>query len=385
MNFELLDSAKKLHNFIYLNFWDGLKIIGPDPGLKFDLRLFRFVKSYFPFLSQNSRYFFLQAQGYWIRANWDLFKLTSESLYKDIAIACSNTVIEYQRPDGSWEYPLKEWKDYVSTVEGCWAALGLLRSYRESGDKKYLDAAIHWYSFVFEQIGFEPYLDSLAVNYFAFSPEKRKVPNNATLALWLFSELYDITGDKKFNTYIDKLVRFLEITQKTDGELVYEVGKEHYLCYQYNSFEFVDLLNAYNLNKNVTLRQILVRLAEFISSGVTKKGSVKYSCNQELPEFILFSSAAGSALFSASKQGLGDYCKESCLVYGYILKNQRTDGSFYFSRRDMMYYKTPVSWGFLTDKTRYPRQLCYLLQHILTPLGYNSSTVSKEIGFGIHE
>jgi hypothetical protein len=373
LNSELLYSAKKLHNFIYLNFWDGAKVTGSDPGLMFNLRLFRFVKSYFPYLSRNSKYFFLQAQGYWIRANWDLFKLTSEPSYKDIAIACSNAVLAYQRPDGYWEYPLKEWKDYVSTVEGCWAALGLLKSYRETADKKYLDAAIQWYNFVVEKIGFEPYLDSLAVNYFAFSPEKRKVPNNATLILWLFSELYDVTADKRFTAYTDKLIRFLEITQKPDGELIYEVGKEHYLCYQYNSFEFIDLMNTYNLTNNPTLRQILIHLSKFISSGVTKKGSVKYSCNQELPEFILFSTAAGAALLSASKQGLGDYCTESSLIYDYILKNQRPDGSFYFSRRDMVYYKTPISWGFLTDKTRYPRQLCYILQHILNPLNCDNS------------
>jgi hypothetical protein len=368
-----LDSAKKLHTFIRLNFWDGKRVTGPDPGLMFNLRLFRFAKSYFPYLSHNSKYFFLQAQGYWIRANWDLFKLTSEASYKNIAIACSNTVLEYQRPDGSWEYPLKEWKNYVSTVEGCWAALGLLKSYRETVDKKFLDGAIQWYNFVVDKIGFEPYLDSLSVNYFAFCPEKRKVPNNATLVLWLFSELYDITDDKKFNVYSDKLIRFLEINQKADGELVYEVGKEHYLCYQYNSFEFLDLINAYNLTNNPLLRQILIRLSEFISSGVTKKGSVKYSCNQELPEFILFSAATGAALLSATKQGLGDYYKESNLIYDYILKNQRPDGSFYFSRRDMMYYKTPISWGFLTDQNRYPRQLCYILQHMLTPLNYDNS------------
>lgn len=365
MDCNLLDSATKLYDFILENFWEGNKLVGPDPGLMVDLRILRFIKSYIPPLRRVDRYYFLQAQGYWIRDNWDLFGLTGKSSYKEVAIACSDQVIRNQRADGSWEYPLREWSRYVPTVEGTWASLGLLESYQHTRDEKYLETALKWYTFLVKKTGFQVYKDSWTVNYFAFSSRDVKVPNNTTLVLWFFAELYRTTSDRKFLAFDDKLIPFLEYCQKPNGELVYEVKREHYLCYHYNAFEFIDLANYYNLTHSLRVKAILEKLARFLASGVTEKGSVKYECSKTFPEHILFSSVVGAALVYASTIGFDKYKKHILLIYRYLLENQRYDGSFFYSRRDAVYLKTPIQWGFLSDKNLYPGMLSYLLNHFL--------------------
>jgi rhamnogalacturonyl hydrolase YesR len=321
----------------------------------------------------------LQAQGYWIKDNWELFGLTQKNSYRDVALECSNNVARTQRADGSWEYPLKEWRKYVSTVEGTWASLGLLTSYKNTKNQTYLESAIKWYDFLVEKTGFQSYLDSLVINYFAFSSKRNKVPNNATLVLWFFAELYKVTGDPKFMLHTDGLIRFLELCQKPDGELIYEVGNDHYLCYHYNSFEFIDLLNFYNLTGNARIKAILIRLAKFIASGITEKGSVKYSCSQTFPELIWFSGPAGAALVSATNLQLGDYQNQVDRVYNYLMENQQPTGTFFYSTRDMVYLRNPVNWGFLKDRTSYPRQLTYILQHLLIGIQFlQEATVNNQ-------
>jgi hypothetical protein len=355
---------------MFENFWDGHRILGPDPGLMFNLRVLRFVKSYVPSMSRVDKNYFLQAQGYWIKDNWDLFKLSGKSIHKEVAIACSNYVVESQKSDGSWEYPLKEWQSYVSTVDGTWASLGLLASYQQTKDQTYLTAALKWYDFLINKTRFQKYKDSLFVNYFAFSSKGLKVPNNTTLVIWFFAELFKITGDRKFVTLNYKLIRFLELCQKPDGELIYQVGRDHYLCYQYNSFEFLDLFNCYNINGNTRIKNIMGKLAKFIASGVTENGAVKYACSQTFPEITYLSGATGAALVCASNIGFGDYQRHIERLYRYLIENQKSNGSFFYSRHDMAYVKKPIQWGFLTDRTAYPRQLSYIIQHLLIGVKY---------------
>ena len=164
----------------------------------FNLRVFRFVKSYIPALRQSEKVLFLQAQGYWIKSCWTLYSLTNEPNYKSVALSCSNYVVEQQRADGSWQYPLKEWQNYVSTVEGTWASLGLLESYENTKDSTYLNAAIRWYDFLIKITGFQAFEDSIVVNYFAFSQKGVKVPNNTTLVLYFMARLFEVTKDPKY-------------------------------------------------------------------------------------------------------------------------------------------------------------------------------------------
>lgn len=58
MEGNLLDSAIKLYDFIFRNFWNGQDIVGPDPGLMLNLRVLRFMKSYIPSLRRINQYYF---------------------------------------------------------------------------------------------------------------------------------------------------------------------------------------------------------------------------------------------------------------------------------------------------------------------------------------
>ena len=53
MDSRMLDSAVKLHRFLFENFWDGHRILGPDAGLMLNLRVLRFIKGYIPSISRS--------------------------------------------------------------------------------------------------------------------------------------------------------------------------------------------------------------------------------------------------------------------------------------------------------------------------------------------
>lgn len=360
------EPSLKLYNFLLKSYWNGSYISGPDPGLMLNLRLTRFIKSYFPALNyKNNNHIFQQIQGYWIKNNWALYRLTNDSRYKEIAIACSDFVVASQRNDGSWQYPLNEWKSRVSTVEGTWASLGLLETYFYTQNPVYLKSALKWCQFLVSKTGFQRYKTSLTINYFNI-PTARKVPNNTTLALFFFAELFKTTQDVSFLKYNDALISFLELCQEPDGELIYEVDKPHYLCYHYNSFEFMDLYYANQILKSDRINAILSKLAKYIASGVLSNGSVKYDCTQVYPEEIMFSAITGAALIKATKSNYGNFQKHIEHIFSYLLKNQRSDGSFILTLHDMPYIKKPLNWGVLSDKTMYPGPMCFILSSMLT-------------------
>ena len=80
-----LDSAQKLYDFLHKEFWNGEAFIGPDIGIRFNFRFWRFIKSYLAFIPWTDNLVYMQAQGYWILANWALYDLTKDEQYKDIA------------------------------------------------------------------------------------------------------------------------------------------------------------------------------------------------------------------------------------------------------------------------------------------------------------
>lgn len=372
MKNKYLFSALRLYNYLVKNFWNGHAIVGPDIGLTFELRFTRFIKSYLHFLNWHDYHYFLQAQGYWIKCNWDLFEITGESNYRKVAIACSKYVINKQKEDGSWEYPLKAWKKYASTVEGTWASLGLLETFKHTKEMTYLKGPLKWYDFLINRIGFQTYKDSLAINY--FDVPKYRVPNNTTLVLWLFRELHEITKDPAFSKFNEKMIRFIQLCQNSNGELRYTVEKEHYLCYHYNAFEFLDLYHYHELIDDERIRIILKKLAKFVSKGLTEIGSTKYDCFQTFPEVIFYSGVAGAALTSAASMDLEGYEKHIKCAYDFLLENQRPNGSFIYCRHDMPYVRKPISHGFLTDKRSYLRPLSYILQALLVKAKSETST-----------
>src|SRR5262249_408586 len=60
-----LEAALRLHRHLEDRHLTGDRLAGPDQGVRWNIRVWRFWKSYFPALAPRERHFFLQGQGYW--------------------------------------------------------------------------------------------------------------------------------------------------------------------------------------------------------------------------------------------------------------------------------------------------------------------------------
>lgn len=354
---KYLDAALKLHNHVTKKHWNDKAVVGPDPIGKIHWRVTRFVRSYLSWLPGDDRYIYLQGQAYWIKANIALFELTRDIRYLNFVEQCAGYMVESQPEDGAWRHPpIRGRKGFISTVEGVWASLGLVAAYKQLGKQAYLDAAIKWYDFQIAGIGFQEVSGGLVANYYSHS--KSKVPNVTTMLIWLTAELAEITGEKKYRHYTDPMVCFIKNVQMDTGELPYALNvMPHFMCYQYNSFQFLDLAYYYDLTADEKTRPILSQMANYLATGVTERGSSRYNCFKEVPEVNYWTVALATALRKAYELGLGnDYLELSERGYNYILTQQRSDGSFDFSR---------YNYGFLRDRRSYPRYLSMIASHLL--------------------
>jgi len=335
---------------------------GPDPGVRLNLRVGRFVKSYLGFVPWRDDHYYLQAQAYWVFDNLDLYKATGDRHYLDLATDCAEVVKVRQTVEGYWEYPNAEWSGRVATVEGCFGALALLAAWRASGDESLLVGARRWYSYMVDHVGFQPYGDDgLAVNYFS-NVGRGLVPNNSTLALWLAAELQAATGDTLYSEHIGPMVRFISKCPLPTGELPYVIGsgqgpgRDHYLCFQYNAYQFLDLVEYRRITGDSEIEPVLVGLSRFLAGGVTPSGAAKYNCDKPTPEMSYFTSAVAAALLIAARLGFGDVWSASTRAYSHLLSLQGADGGFDYSIGDH---------GFLRDRRRYPRNQSMILRHLL--------------------
>jgi len=352
-----IDSIVDLHKHIIHTHWDGEKLVGPDPVGKIHWRITRFARSYLPFLPYDDCYIYLQGQAYWIRSNLQLFNLTKDNRYLDIMRHCANYIVRTQPADGAWRHPpILGRKGFISTVEGVWASLGLMAAFRETADESYLKAAVCWYDFQVNELGFQDVTSGgLAANYYAHSTHK--VPNVTTMLMWLTAELATQTGDNRFLTYTNRMRQFIFASQMENGELPYVLDKQpHFMCFQYNSFQFLDLANYYDLTNDGEILPVLEKLAQFLVAGVTLDGHCKYNCFAVYPEVNYWTGAIAAALYKATLLGLGEYTVFSERAYHHLLLKQEEDGRFCFSKRN---YK------FLRDKRSYPRYLSMILNHLL--------------------
>jgi len=353
---EYLEAALKLHEYTVARHWNGNCIVGPDPIGKIHWRVTRFVRSYLPWLPGDDRYVYLQGQGYWIRSNLALFDLTREPRYLEIAARCASHVVKIQPANGAWLHP-PIWgrRGFISTVEGVWGSLGLTAAYRKTGCKEYLNSALKWYEFQINSIGFQQVEEGLAANYYAHS--SHTVPNVTTMLLLLMSELYGLTQDEQYlECYADKMIRFLERSQLDSGELPYVFPtRPHFMCYQYNAFEFLDLAYYYDLIPDKRVWQIMSKLANYLAGGLAERGSCAYNCFKENPEVNYWTVALATALSKAHQLGLGEYEAASLKAYRRVLDRQRSDGGFGFSDKN---------YRVLRDTRSYPRYLAMILSHL---------------------
>jgi hypothetical protein len=264
-------------------------------------------------------------------------------------------------------------------VEGNWATIGLIASCAREPRKEFLLAAVRWYDYLVGTIGFQPHTSGEAINY--FDKPRGKIPNNSVEAVWLFLRLWKATGDARFLGHLDAMLDFLASTQLPTGELPYivqgpyEKGRVHYLCYQYNAFQFLKLAWAALLRPDPRLDRILPALAGFLTQGVTKTGASAADCFHSKPETDYFTAVLAAALREAQKLPVADLRlpssanRQSSIVnpqsdarersdqcYARLLQKQRPDGSFAYTTGD---------YGFLRDGRSYPRPQAMTLFHLL--------------------
>jgi hypothetical protein len=370
----LFSAAERLHAHLLRAHVEHGLLRGPDSGVRFNLRAWRFLKSALDFVPWQDRYVFMQSQGYWVLANWMLFEATGEPRYRELALEATEATIGLQKPEGFWAYPLPERKNLVATVEGDWGSIALLATFEREPRNDLLAGAIRWYDYVVNGIGFQKHSPGKAINY--FQRPRGKVPNNSVEAGWLFARLWKTTGGKQFLEHLDALLDFIAVAQLPTGELPYivegpyEPARDHYLCFQYNAFQFLKLAWLDALRPGTRAHPILPRLAEFLSHGVLPSGASATDCSTVAgggPEVDYYTAALAAALHEAQRFGLRDAAELSERCYARCLARQRADGSFGFSTGD---------YGFLRDTRSYPRPQVMTLFHLLYPIcgdGFRSS------------
>ena len=359
---ELLDAAERLHAHILRRHYSAGLVHGPDAGIRFNLRLWRFFKSALDFLPWKDDYVFIQSQGYWILANWMLHEATSERRYYDIAIEATEATLLLQQPQGYWIYPLPERKHLIATVEGNWGAIGLLAGHAREPRQDFLAGAVRWYDYLIRSIGFQKHTSGKAINY--FDKPRGKIPNNSVEATWFFLRLWQATGEARFLVHVESMLDFLAAVQLPSGELPYivegpyERRRIHYLCYQYNAFQFLKLAWSEALLPDSRTRKILSSLAKFLMKGVTATGASAVDCSHRMPETDYFTAVLAAALNEAAQQKLIENTDLSERCYARVLARQRPDGSFAYTTGD---------YAFLRDGRSYPRQQVMTLFHLLYP------------------
>ncbi len=362
---QLFSAAERLHAHLLNKHFNRGLLAGPDSGVRFNLRAWRFLKSALAFVPWRDDYVFMQTQGYWVLVNWMLFETTGVKRYEEIALECTEAALALQKPGGFWAYPLPERKNLVATVEGNWGAIALLATFAREPRNDFLQGAVRWYEYLVSSIGFQDHRVGKAINY--YQQPRGKVPNNSVEAAWLFARLWKATRDEKFLEHLDALLDFIAEVQLESGELPYVVdsaferARIHYLCFQYNAFQFLKLAWLDALRPGTRAQFIIPKLAGFLSGGVSASGASAADCSTtggEGPEVDYYTAVLAAALHASSERGLGDAAGLSERCYERCLAHQRSDGSFGFSSGD---------YGFLHDTRSYPRPQVMTLFHMLYP------------------
>jgi hypothetical protein len=362
VSIEVPDTAvERLHRLLADRHCRGDGLVGPDPGIRLNYRVGRFVKSYLRGVPWRDDLYYVQAQAYWTLANWRLSDLTGDDDARDLAIACARGVLVRQRADGGWDYPNPEWRGRVANAEGSWAAIGLAETYRHTGDRAFADGALRWHRFLDKEVGYVAADGGLAVNYFA-GRTGPPVPNNSAFVLRLLAELADALHDERLLAPAPALIGFLGAAQRPSGELPYQIGvdggavRPHFQCPQYNAFQCLDLIRYRTLTADDHVTPIIERLLDFLRGAVEPDGEIPYACDRRFPRVTYHKSVTAAALKEGARLG-ADGCDEAAdRIIRALLPLQRQDGGFPHSFRD---------YGVLSDRRSYPRALAMILDHLL--------------------
>ncbi|MFX0196121.1 MAG: hypothetical protein ACFFCW_08365, partial [Candidatus Hodarchaeota archaeon] len=182
--------------------------------------------------------------------------------------------------------------------------------------------------------------------------------------LMFLATLYEYTKEEQYLALVDRLIKFIDCVQRQTGELPYSVksessnkgGRDHFLCYQYNAFQFLDLARYFDITQNPLILDILRKLSFFLANGLKENGSSKYDCHSNHPEVTYFTAALAAAFLTAHRLELGNFRNLSNSAYSFVLSRQNSNGGFDYSKKD---------YRFFSDKRSYPRPLCMILYHLL--------------------
>lgn len=357
-------AAERLHSYLVARHWQDQALVGPDPGIRFNYRIGRFLKSALPGVRWNDDLYYLQAQGYWVLGNWQLFARTGEERYRELALRCSQTMLSRQREDGAWEYPNPEWRGRVATAEGTWGCLGLLESFRRTGDPLFLEGVRRWHRYLVRVIGFQRIGDELAINYFAHRGRGERVLNNSAFALRFLAELAEATGDSGYKWPCGNMIAFLRRAQQPTGEFPYTVagedyhrGRPHFQCYQYNAFQCLDLIRYCEVAQDDAVLPLIEGVLGFLGTGLGRDGHAHYACGEPHRAVTYHTAVLGAAFARAAALGIRGYGDLAARAFAHLLGLQRPDGGFPYSRGD---------YRVLSDQRSYPRYLAMILYHLLS-------------------
>jgi hypothetical protein len=143
-------------------------------------------------------------------------------------------------------------------------------------------------------------------------------------------------------------------------ESPYERGRAHYLCFQYNAFQFLKLAWCSKLKPGTAADSTLPALARFLAQGITPSGASAADCWHAKPEVDYYTTVLAAALSEAARLHLISSAELSARCYVRTLERQRPDGGFIYSTGD---------YGVLRDQRSYPRPLAMTLFHLLYGCG----------------
>ncbi len=354
----------RLHHYLVDQHVRDGALHGPDPGVRFNYRIWRFLKSatrWYPWRDGRS---YMQTQGYWVLANWRLAD-AGDSHAESLAMDCCRAIRQAQRADGAWVFPDPEWRNRVTTVEGLWSSFALLETFRRTHDSQWLEPVLKWDQFFKEKIGFQTLRDGLAVNYFA-RREDSLVPNNSFSAVRYLARLDQATGQNDNQRFIHGMLRFIEESQQATGEFPYELNNPrmlHFQCFQYHGFLLLDMLDYFEVSQDPRAIPIMDGLAKFLVTGITASGDVMYQCGVAHRHVNYHAAVTMAALWqyvvkcTSSEPKLNESIRQKVpTMLAQLTAKQREDGSLPHSRGD---------YRILSDQRSYPRYLAMMLLHFL--------------------
>jgi hypothetical protein len=357
-----LFAAQRLHQYLTTHHFHGRALKGLDFSGPLNYRIGRFIKSYFFGAAGKDNSVSCQAQGYWILGNWQLYLVTGDKRYRDIATGCSEYLWSYQNKDGDWVYPGPKPCCRGKTVEGTWGSLGLLESYRQTGDSRFLTGARKWYRFLVCEIGFQRIGAELSANI-STGRKGPRIVSVSTLVLRFLAELAFTSRQEDYLRLSRGLLRFVCEAQSASGEFQYSMKGEsgghdrfHFKCCENNAFECLDLTRFYELTGETRALVLVRKVLGFLRMGLSEEGRAQFECGDGHREVNSHTAVLAQTFARAQELDIKGFETAASKAYRHLMEKQREDGGFDFSQRDSF---------FLKDKSSYPRNLAMILHRLL--------------------